>query len=230
MVCVHRQKAHEMATGSRLRGLLTLNLILSGIQSLLWFGVMLVLTFGQPYVYVGNGFFATWAGFLMSLSIFVDVLHECTRPNVAQNERETQRINRAVASGCKGCLGLVSDQFRALGLKFSVLCLASSVLFGSGVAACQDGCEVSEAFALSAGLVSLFFVGFYFHLHIVDLKKEEKRLTRNVQIISFSLLLLLWIGVGIVTFEGPFSVAGNGYFAAWIGIFASAFLVSLVNF
>lgn len=48
---------------------------------------------------------------------------------------------------------------------------------------------------------------------------------------TLSMLCFVWwaVGAGILTFSGPFTITGNGYFATWAGFFASAMGVGLTR-
>lgn len=73
-----------------------------------------------------------------------------------------------------------------------------------------------SAWGLSAGLISLVVGGALFKLHD-DIDAAVAKVTAVV-------LFTIWAVVaGVCTFDGPFRLAGNGYFASWGGFLLSTF-------
>lgn len=73
-----------------------------------------------------------------------------------------------------------------------------------------------SAWGLSAGVISLVICAALFKLH----DDVDAKLAKITAVVLFS----IWAVVaGVCTFDGPFRLAGNGYFASWGGFLLSTF-------
>merc|ERR1711860_141046 len=98
------------------------------------------------------------------------------------------------------------DRFAKLGHKVAILLAASIIVFGSGIAACNNGCSGQAAYAISAGVIS-------FCIMLVPVFMRDKLNTDNMRMLSMFMVVWWTIGLVILTFIGPFKTSGNGYFA-----------------
>jgi len=92
--------------------------------------------------------------------------------------------------------------------------IASCVELAQAGQNCQEDyikCEKEHAYAVAVGLVSLIFCLCYF----LCLYCKPTIVSKFTQYLS--LFLMLWWGVGTIflTFDAPFNLTGNGYFACW---------------
>jgi len=112
-----------------------------------------------------------------------------------------------------------------------VLLLAASAT--ETVSACIGGVQT---YALGVGVVSLI-VGIL--LMVLQNKKPEQLMhvlltlpkicAVSVELFIAFFLFAWWcVGAGIMTFQGPFTLTSNGYFATWCALAASAMIASSV--
>jgi len=95
-----------------------------------------------------------------------------------------------------------------------VLTLASLVNMGAAIGPCSGTCSDYNAYAIVLSVVSLFvgLVMFFF----------PRNLERKFMQFVAAFLVLWWIfGAAVITLGGPQTVAGNGFFSAWIALIAS---------
>jgi len=126
--------------------------------------------------------------------------------------------------------GLVFTSHWALSIdtaKFQELDKARKILFGLIIASAVEAFACipflvgnvyvgQSAWGLSAGLISFAIGGALFKLHD-DVDAGVAKVTAVV-------LFTIWAVVaGVCTFDGPFRLAGNGYFGAWGGFLLSTF-------
>lgn len=102
------------------------------------------------------------------------------------------------------------------------------------VAACLGGIR---NYALAVGVISLLVSVL---LWVLQNKKPETLLkvlftlpkvgAVSVELLIADFLFVWWcVGAGIMTFQGPFTVTTNGYFATWAALAASAFIAGEVT-
>jgi len=170
----------------------------------LYWGVGVVMcTFEEPFEQTGNGYFACWIAFLLSL-YFCQV---------------TVSKFGAIILKCKNDLG--SPQQRALVIIGFLSCIEgyACVLqldeFNVDSTKKDSG---QEYFGIYCGFISAGLV-------ILTLIYDAMAHRGNPGIISWVLLPLWLVGAGILTFDEPFTETGNGYFCAW-----GAFCMSLYLF
>jgi len=103
------------------------------------------------------------------------------------------------------------------------LVVASGIEMGASIGPCnpQSLCYSYRAFAVALGSISLF-------ISLILLLGSSK-IPRNVMRYTAFFMILWWvIGTGVVTFGGPFTNTGNGYFASFAAVISSlAFLRSV---
>lgn len=114
--------------------------------------------------------------------------------------------------------------------KFTELDKARKILFVFGAAAfielfaCIPYLKTftgQAAWGLSAGLITLIVCGVLFK----TLDNVNAQMLKVTAIIMF----IIWAAVaGVCTFDGPFRLAGNGYFASWAGFATSASFLNYV--
>lgn len=171
---------------------------LTGIFLLAWWAAGAgVNTFRDPFTFTGNGYFASWLAFGASGYFcyeFVPLVHRLVR-NVADKGTATD-----------------GDQ-----LTIFVLFLASIIELTAAATLCDktDDCEDEKGWAVAIGAIS---VGVSFLFLLLG------KVLAPAKIVAALLLAFLWIpGVGVLTFDEPFELTGNGYFAAWTAFFAAMY-------
>jgi len=172
-------------------------LILLVFLVLWWLVAAALLTFGGPsdFVTVSNGYFCTWASLLISGY----ALHN-----------ETSSFKGAI-DNVKSQVSGSPEEIRYLYL----FMLSSLVVIFSAISPCIALCQGTPGYAIAVGGIS-FFIG-------IILRFAKHRIGGKVGLISVVLVLLWGITAAILTFKGPFTFVGNGYFASY-GAFAAAAL------
>lgn len=153
-------------------------------------------TYEDPFTTPGNGYFAAWAGAILSLFMVMN---------------EVGKVREAV------------DKFAQLGPKYAILIIGSLMVFFGGISACSSGsCGGREGYAVAVGIIS-------FVVAVVRVAIESK--LDATQSRFFAIFFIVWwaIAFSILTFWGPFNVAGNGYFGCVAGLVASILLISPAN-
>jgi len=162
----------------------TLRMLIAAFLVIWWAVAAAILTFVGPFVFLGNAYFALWAGLIASLVWF------------------------ELVSG-------VDATPRVFGPALALLLCSATLLY-----ACLSKYDVSQpevAWGVTLGAISTAFSALLClagHSLSVDIRRALALL-----------LVLLWIpGAGVLTFDGPFTVAGNGYFASWLGLLSAVSL------
>jgi len=162
-----------------------------------WWGAgAAVLTFFSPFTSTSNAYFAVWAAFAASVLM-------CT----SAFQRASSAFGRASSlredANVKSLVGLA---------------LASAVVLFSCIEYVGLG-DGKATFGLIVGCTSTLLATILYYL--VDRKKAGIPLKK----LFAALFVVLWIASAVVlTFDGPFGVTGNGYFATWLAlIFAFSF-------
>lgn len=102
------------------------------------------------------------------------------------------------------------------------------VLFGAAAAVEMFACipfftsyTGQAAWGFTAGLITLIVCGVLF--------KTFEDANPQMLKVSAIIMFIVWAAVaGVVTFDGPFLMAGNGYFASWGGFVTSTFFLNYV--
>lgn len=156
-------------------------------------------TFYGPFNATGNGYFSAWLSLALALyNAYV------TLP----------KVKAAVDNASARRKDVSKDDAILL-----VLLVSSLVTLIEGVNLCEklDYCSGTLGWTVSVGTISSFLT-----LLVVVPKLKPLVSAFTFQISCF--LAVFWIpGAGIMTFSGPFTHTGNGYFAAWAGLFSAVY-------
>eukprot|EP00298_Acanthocystis_sp_HF-20_P028768 c7599_g1_i2.p1 GENE.c7599_g1_i2~~c7599_g1_i2.p1 ORF type:complete len:317 (+),score=102.07 c7599_g1_i2:115-951(+) len=177
------------------------NQIFSFLMLIFWSAGAGINTFVDPFTTVGNGYFSSWLAFGASVYlVFLSV------PVI-------RRLSLSVHSRVR-----VADNQNKTAV---VILIASIIELVSAAVVCQrtGNCEKYVAWALFVGVASIFFVLVYLIF---------SSCLGRFRVIFPVLLVITWIpGCGVLTFESPFAISGNGYFSSWIALFFSIYWITL---
>jgi len=180
----------------------------------IWWVIGVVMcTFDAPFEATGNGYFACWMALLASLyfcqitiSKFGAIILKCK--NDVGNPQQRAMVVIALLSFMEAyaCI-LQLDEFNSVDDYVE-----------------SEKASSQEYWGLSCGLISGVSV-------IITLLLESRvsRLRGQPGILSYFLLPWWLFGAGVVTFDQPFTVTGNGYFCAWGAFCFSAYLLYLTQ-
>jgi hypothetical protein len=159
----------------------------------LWWGIGTgTLTFHAPYQSTSNAYFACWFALFSSLIMCVD--------SFSNLHSAWQKYATAA-----------SDMTMQLML---IMLIASLILF---LASLDYANSTQGKWGVICGLLTAGLTVIYYYL------QSQHRLSLAGRKGMSALLLLLWgFGVGVLTFDFPFRITGNGFFACWTGAIASA--------
>jgi hypothetical protein len=167
---------------------------MSLFQAAWWTLATTLLTFGHPYKYTGNAFFACWSG--MVSAWYLAHKHSAT-------------MQDAVAA-----LWKISRRSKYRSTCYLVL-VASITELGAAISECwaYGTCNKERGWAVSAGCISI----------IVCVVALQIRPSKTVALqVTALLLLVLWLAATYSsTFRDPFRSSGNGYFGSWGALFFS---------
>jgi len=179
-----------------------------------WWGFGVgVCTFKEPFNATGNGYFALWAGFFGSF--YLTTLTVTRFKDLVGRAKE-----RAMAgSQANKCLLLIAV-------------LSATVMVAAAVDANErnlgDSEEATpqESWGLACSIVSFLLVLIWF---FIEYLKQNRGWTNPIRPGWFAAFLSLWwlFGVAVLTFDAPFTMTGNGYFATWGAFGASLYLCYL---
>jgi len=168
-------------------GDLTIGFLIA-IFHFLWWGIAAgIITFQGPFTDTGNGYFAAWAGFLFSI---VGIGASVTKAwSVAANSGPT--IGLFIASVVVFC-ALLGDE--AIG-----------------------GGKAYQGEAIYALIISILTTLVVAIMLILESNGQEETVVK-VKMPMYLFFGVLWIVLAcLVTFSGPFTGTGNGYFGSWAG-------------
>lgn len=96
------------------------------------------------------------------------------------------------------------------------LLVASTVEMGASISPCtpQSRCEGYPAFGIALGTISMAFA-------LVLIFASSRITTIQMRNVAIFLTLLWVVGTGVVTFGGPHTSTGNGYFASYVALISS---------
>lgn len=154
-------------------------------------------TFEAPFKHTSNGYFAEWLGFFCSLYYMIVVVPPLARLfNVAHQKSE----NAASEQRWAGLLTI-----------FALIEVVQSLVECTD----HDICTDEYLWALICGGISALITMIYIPLH------EKISNSGASKYIGYFLVLHWVFGAGVLTFDKPFTVTGNGYFACWGSVLAS---------
>mmetsp|Transcript_14691 Transcript_14691/g.20568 ORF Transcript_14691/g.20568 Transcript_14691/m.20568 type:complete len:337 (-) Transcript_14691:232-1242(-) len=183
--------------------LTSINGIIGSSNAIFWMIAVIVLTFDRPFVETSNGYFSTWiAFFAASHFLFWSV----------------PRVQNFIAQ-------MRQAQFQQWSRKILLIILLASlieVVAAANVCSIRDMCKNDYAWAVACGTISFAIVGI-----LLLLPRIANRFLH-----WFASVLFIWwaIGAGVMTYDGPFLTAGNGYFACWVAALASFYLMYFALF
>jgi len=178
-----------------------------------WVVGVVICTFDEPFEATGNGYFACWFALLASLyfcqitiSKFGAIIMKCK--NDVGNPQQRAMVVIALLSFMEAyaCI-LQLDEYNSV----------SEILDA-------EKSSDQEYWGLSCGVISGTFV-----IITLIIEKRVRRLKGQPGILSYFLLPWWLFGAGVVTFDQPFTMTGNGYFCAWGAFCMSAYLLYLTR-
>jgi len=176
---------------------------LSAFQFLWWIAGAVTNTFfgGNNFVSPGNGYFGSWGALIFATFALSSV-----------SPRFQSSLDQGTQAARKPLILLV---------------LASAVVIGASIDHCEPSsqCTSFNAFAVALGTISLV-------ISFILLIFAPMVSPRTLRFLAYFLLLWWMVGAAVVTFptNAPFVEAGNGYFASFVGVFASgSFVLTMVQ-
>jgi len=173
--------------------------------TLYWAAGVVLCTFEKPFEETGNGYFACWMAFMLSLNFcqitiskFGAMMFKCK--NDLENPQQRAMVIIAFLSFFEAyaCILQLDEYNTDHSVKAST----------------------QEYFGLSCGLISGGLV-------ILTLIIEAIARRGQPGVLSYLLVPLWLFGAGVVTFDEPFTETGNGYFCAWGAFCMSCYLLYL---
>jgi len=154
----------------------------------LWWGIAAgVITFQGPYDRTGNGYFAVWAGFLFSI--------------VGIGASVTKTWSMAANSG------------PTIGLLMASVVVFCALLGGEAIGHAKPY-QGEAIYALIISILTAFVIAVVL---ILESNGHEEAVVK-FKLPMFLLFGVLWVVLACcVTFSGPFTGTGNGYFGSWAG-------------
>lgn len=155
-------------------------------------------TFDKPFKTFSNGYISEWICFFASLYYCALVI---------------PKLGELFARAEESVAARQSTQYAAL------LVLLGFIVFLASLVECNETgkeCDSEYIYAVVASIGSMLFAGLFIPFHA----RCNETMTKY-----FGFFLLLWwaAAAGTFTFDKPFKVAGNGWFASW-----GSFVLSLV--
>jgi len=174
-----------------------------------WWGVgVATCTFDGVFDITGNGFFATWISFFVSIYV-------------------CQITISKFATAIKSLNDVGNPQQRTMGM-IMLLSLAEAysclLQMNDKTGVTEEKATPQEKWGLACGLISAALV-------IVFLFLESRlRILRGQPGVLAYFLIPWWLfGAGVLTFDEPFTATGNGYFCAWGCFCESCYLIYLAQ-
>jgi len=158
-----------------------------------WAAGMGVCTFRAPFVATGNGYFSCWIAFIASIYFANEVVPEL--------KSVMQKVYNSTTA---------STEIKVLWFLF----VASVIELTAAANLCDNtNCEDEIGWAVAVGAISLLIA--------ILLVFLVTKLGQFKIFVSIPLLGLWCFGVGVLTFDAPFTFTGNGYFSSWAAFFAA---------
>jgi len=177
------------------------------VMVLLWgFGVA-VCTFDKPFNDTGNGYFATWGAAVISV-YFAQISFS----------KFNAILGKAFTNALSGTL-----ERRVM---MMVMILSYVFAFASVTNGLYPGFTKQEKWGFACGLTSGGLITFYMLFKAFTNMVHGKMI---IKWISYVLVALWLFGVGVCTFEAPFTTTGNGYFTAWGSFLGSIYLAYITT-
>jgi len=177
------------------------------VMVLLWgFGVA-ILTFAEPFISTGNGYFATWGAAIISV-YFAQISFE--KFNALLGKTFTNALSGTVERRVMMLIMIFS-------FVFAYACVTNKT---------QGGFSSQEKWGFACGMTSGGLIVVYMLLKAFTNMVHGNTI---IKYISYILVTMWLFGVGVCTFEAPFLGTGNGYFTAWGSFLASIYLAYLLT-
>eukprot|EP00468_Gymnochlora_sp_CCMP2014_P006619 CAMPEP_0167757156 /NCGR_PEP_ID=MMETSP0110_2-20121227/9772_1 /TAXON_ID=629695 /ORGANISM="Gymnochlora sp., Strain CCMP2014" /LENGTH=333 /DNA_ID=CAMNT_0007643321 /DNA_START=48 /DNA_END=1049 /DNA_ORIENTATION=- len=182
--------------------LVSINGLLGMINLVFWGIAVGILTFDRPFTATGNGYFAIWAGFIVACHF--------TYHAVPRLQDYVNRLNEGA--------------FQLWSRKVLLVILIASIVevFAAANACANSSCTKYFGWAVACGTISAVYIAVLLLLPTYT--------TRFLYV--FSTLLFIWwcIGAASMTYDQPFPSTGNGYFACWVAVLGSFYLMYFALF
>lgn len=176
-------------------------------MTVLWgFGVA-VCTFDAPFDLTGNGYFATWGAAIISV-------YFCQISFSKFNAILGKAFTSAVA-------GSLERRVMMIIMIFSYVCAFASLTKTTG------GWIAQEKWGFACGLTCGGIITVYMLLKTFTNLLHGKGVV--VKYMSYLLTGMWLFGVGVLTFDAPFTTTGNGYFTAWGSFLTSIYLAYITT-
>ena len=165
-----------------------------------WFAAVGSSTFYAPFKMTGNGYFGVWTALLASIYYVMD------------------RVPRA-RDAFKAADGFLKSHEQRYAVTISlcslvqVICVAVECdeLKDAGKD-CDDEYGLAFVISILCLVLSLLYIACIHHV----LEKASETMQRRLRLaLAGCFVICSVIGVGVFTFDKPFTVTGNGFFATW---------------
>lgn len=159
------------------------------------------LTFHTPFLFTGNGYFATWGCVVVSAQLAI------VYNSHVQHVKQAKAKAKSLALEQRACACLLGTSTIEL-IAALVHCIVS-----------DEDCDGAHGWAVAVGVISMVASGCCLVLSL------SSTALRGAPIIS--VLLSVWwaLGVAVLTYDKPFKDTGNGYFATWASLAVSVWFV-----
>jgi len=172
--------------------------ILSLLFFVLWAIGVGMFTFDSPYTITNNGYFATWACFLASANLFFQMWTPVSSNSLSQG----------YVGPLVGSIVVLAQSSLDCSRINKVAASLPSAVPSSLITRCEDTNVLIACIVGSVSSAICLYILLQTHRSFANVGLHSRALA------TFS--FLIWIGgAGVLTFDGPYVLTGNAYFAIW---------------